>query len=318
MLQSAAKVAVSLNIDDLANAVMERFSPRFQILTYHKVSLDTHPFFGPTHPVVFEQQMQFLAQYYRVLPLSDLVARSQHGDIPERAVAITFDDGYRDNYEFAFPILRKYQHPATVFVATGVIGTGKVLWHDKIFDAFRFATAPRTHRATGEAQQQDLKEALDTARTLYGQEQQRWVAEVEERLKPCFPPGYSQHMLNWEQIREMRGAGIEFGSHTVTHPVLSRIPHDEMLRELRESRRHLAEQLDAEIVAFAYPNGKTPDYNDEVKTALRQYGYSYAVTTRPGFNRPFGDPFELRRGQPWQKEIELFRAAFFLQRRGLA
>jgi hypothetical protein len=90
-----------------------------------------------------------------------------------------------------------------------------------------------------------------------------------------------------------------------------------MLKELLDSKQLLADQLGDTIVSFAYPNGKTPDYNDDVKAALRQCGYSYAVTTRPGFNRAFADPFELRRGQPWQKDIQLFRMSFFLQRRGL-
>jgi len=124
--------------------------------------------------------------------------------------------------------------------------------------------------------------------------------------------------LSWSQIREMHAAGIEFGSHTVTHPILSRIPRDEMMKEVRESKQRLAEQLNANVVSFAYPNGRTSDYNDETKAALRQCGYSYAVTTCAGFNRPLADPFDLRRGQPWQKDIQLFRMKFFLQRRGLA
>jgi len=310
MLKSVARFAVRFNMDDLANTVVEPFSRRFQILTYHKVSPDTHPFFGPVDPVVFEQQMLFLKECYRVIPLSELVERSQRGDVPGRAVAITFDDGYRDNYEFAFPILKKYRLPATVFVATGAIGTGEMLWHDRIFDAFRFATA--------DARDLSLQASLDKARSLYGEAREQWVQQVEQKLEPSFPPGYAAYMLSWDQIREMHAAGIEFGSHTITHPILSRIPHDEMLKELRESKQLLTDYLGNAIISFAYPNGKTPDYNDDVKAALKQCGYSYAVTTRPGFNRAFADPFELRRGQPWQKDIQLFRMSFFLQRRGLA
>jgi len=165
---------------------VERFSRRFQILVYHKVSPDTHPFFEPTHPVVFEQQMQFLKQCYQIMPLTELVERAKRGDVPDRAVAITFDDGYRDNYEFAFPILKKYGLPATVFVATGAIGTGEILWHDRIFDAFRFASAPRMN----------LQSALNKARELYGENRRRWVETVEQELEPRFPPGYAPYMLS--------------------------------------------------------------------------------------------------------------------------
>ena len=154
MLHSIAKVAVTLNVHSVTNNLMERlysnkrrasphFSKRFQILGYHKVSADTHPFFEPVHPDLFEQQMQFLKACYRVMSLQELVSRAARGEVPERAVAITFDDGYCDNYDYAFPILKKYQFPAMIFVATGAIGTGHPIWHDRIFDAFRFATVSR-------------------------------------------------------------------------------------------------------------------------------------------------------------------------------
>src|SRR5690349_19511920 len=126
MLHSIAKLAVSLNLDCAANTVVERFSPRFQILGYHKVSPDPHPYFAPVHPEIFEQHMHFLKSCYNVMGLQEIVARAARGEVPERAVAITFDDGYRDNYDYAFPILRKYRFPATIFVATGAIGTGNL------------------------------------------------------------------------------------------------------------------------------------------------------------------------------------------------
>src|SRR5262247_2199889 len=98
MLHSIAKVAVSLNLDNVTNSVVERlyskrrsasphFSRRFQILAYHKVSLDPHPFFEPVHPDTFEQQMRCLKTCYNVVSLQELVSRSMRGDVPERAVA---------------------------------------------------------------------------------------------------------------------------------------------------------------------------------------------------------------------------------------
>src|SRR5262245_54886386 len=187
MLHSIAKVAATLNVDTVTNTLVERlysnkrgasphFSRRFQILGYHKVSPDQHPFFEPLHPDTFEQQMRFLKSCYTVLSLAELVSRSMRGDVPERAVAITFDDGYRDNYEYAFPILKKYQFPATIFVATGAIGTRELIWHDQIFDAFRFATVLRARLAhdeapelvldSAEARMHSLERTLAIAETL--------------------------------------------------------------------------------------------------------------------------------------------------------
>lgn len=339
MMHSLARMAVGLNLDDVANRFLERLyknksgpgsrlSRRFQILIYHKISPETHPFFEPTHPAIFEQHVQFLKGCYTVMPLSEVVERSQRGDVPERAVAITFDDGYRDNYEFAFPILKKYQLPATIFVATGVIETGETLWHDRIFDAFRFATVKRTRLNTAglhelvldsaEGRLRSLMPVINKARTLYGEAQRRFVEEIEEKCRPDPLPESKERMLGWAQIREMHTAGIEFGSHTVTHPILSRIPRDELLKEIGQSKRQLSEKLGAAVSLFAYPNGRAADYNDEVKTALRECGYLCAVTTERGFNPAFADPFELKRGQPWQTAFELFRLGFFLERHGLA
>src|SRR5438477_1528660 len=154
MLRSMAKIAVRLDVDNAVNRIIEglyrnsrhvasRLARRFQVLAYHKVSPDPHPFFEPDHPTAFEQHMRFLSRCYRVMPLMELVERNRRGDIPHRAVAITFDDGYRDNYQYAFPILKKYGLPATIFVTTGAIETGKLLWHDRIFDAFRYTAVTR-------------------------------------------------------------------------------------------------------------------------------------------------------------------------------
>src|SRR5215813_5180021 len=153
MLRALARLAVGLDIDTVANHFIETFysgtrsagrlSSRFQILIYHKVSPDRHPYYEPVDPDAFEQQMRFLSRCYKVMDLLELVERSRKCAVPAGAVAITFDDGYRDNYEYAFPILKKYGLTATIFVATGVTGSSNLLWHDRVFDAFRYTTQER-------------------------------------------------------------------------------------------------------------------------------------------------------------------------------
>jgi peptidoglycan/xylan/chitin deacetylase (PgdA/CDA1 family) len=336
MLRAIARVAVSLQADTFMNRVIEplyknklgtsrRFCRRFQILGYHKVSPERHPLFAPVEPAVFDMQMKFLSRHYVVMDLEELVERSQTGDVPERAVSITFDDGYADNYHFAFPILKKYRLTATIFVATGAIDNAEVLWHDRIFDAFRFARRKRAQTGRADVReltlehyselQHSLTVTLRRAKELYGEERTRFVADVEQALDPSHssPPS----MLTWNQIREMHNAGIRFGSHTVTHPILSRLPKGHLARELYDSKQELFERLRVPIRTFAYPNGAVSDYNEQVKHALKECGYRLAVTTLRGFNSVFGDPYELKRGQPWQREIELFRFSFFLQRHGL-
>jgi peptidoglycan/xylan/chitin deacetylase (PgdA/CDA1 family) len=127
-----------------------------------------------------------------------------------------------------------------------------------------------------------------------------------------------RRMLNWDEIREMHDSGIEFGSHTVTHTILTRLPTSEIARELQESRKKLWEQLRVQDVGFAYPNGSRDDFDARTRAVVCESGYSYAVTCSSGANDRFSDRFELKRSMPWQKEIEIFRFKFFLQRQGLA
>jgi hypothetical protein len=223
MLRTIAKFAVNVQADKLVNRLIEplyrnnrdtsrRLCRRFQILGYHKVSPERHPFFAPIEPDVFEMQMKFLREHYRVMDLQELVERSQTGEVPERAVSVTFDDGYADNYQYAFPILKKYGLTATIFVATGAIDNADILWHDRIFDAFRFA-----RRKRGRTGRKDIKElaleddsevqrsltvTLTRAKELYGGERAQFVADVEQTLDPTHRSNPS--MLTWNQIREMR------------------------------------------------------------------------------------------------------------------
>ena len=316
VLKSLAKYAVNLNLDRLAGRCFEKASSqRFQVVGYHKVSPDLHPFFEPVEPRVFQKQMEFLKDCYNVVELQDLVTRSQQGKLPERAVAITFDDGYRDNYDYAFPILKKLGLPATIFVATAAVGNAKILWHDRIFDAFRFATM-KPERA--DLVNLKLNSTLDKARRLYGNALIEFVERIEAELKPDYTERPRASMLTWSQIREMHSAGIQFGSHTVNHPILSRLRREDIEVELQQSQAELSRELRAPVTSFAYPNGQAADYNDEVKAALKRCGYTCAVTARTGFNTSTTDPFEIRRGRPWHNEIELFRFSFLMQRHGLA
>src|SRR5574341_604156 len=97
-------------------------APAYQVLTYHRVNDDGDPFFAAVPTAVFEREIAYIARTYQVLTVEELADRTRRGDLPRNALAITFDDGYRDNFTHAAPILARYGLPATVFLATGFIG----------------------------------------------------------------------------------------------------------------------------------------------------------------------------------------------------
>ncbi len=309
MFKSAvAYLFAGLHLDDLLNPILERSfqSRRFQVLVYHKVSPDNHPFFAPASPADFESQMRFLKRHYAVLDLEELVDRSIKRTVPKKAVAVTFDDGYRDNYDFALPILRKHDVPATIFLATESIDNKTKLWHDRIFDAFRFTT--------GQNQELDLEHVLRQAKSKSSLERHLIVEKTERILAPEVPEEFRFPMLSWNQVTEMSRLGVRFGSHTCTHAILSRENTDEVVRELLDSKKAIESHIRTPVSLFAYPNGQRQDFSAANIEAIQAAGYKAALTTLPGCNSMDADPYQLRRGQPWQRDPALFRLSFFLQR----
>jgi peptidoglycan/xylan/chitin deacetylase (PgdA/CDA1 family) len=281
------------------------------------VNDDKDPFFPGTPIEVFSQQMQYLARNYTLLSLEEAVNTTVRGTIPDSAVVITFDDGYRDNYTCAFPVLKRLGIPATIFLATGAIGTGKVLWHDKVFSAFRQTRMPfltnwgsngSTGYPLGTVREKLLaqSEVLGLLRSVDEGSRSALIDELLAKLDVDDGEKDLDLMLTWEHVVEMRQHGISFGSHTVTHPILSTLPIKRLQMEIYESKKTIEEKLGASVIAFAYPNGKREDFNDRIKALVKQAGYMCALTTAFGSNGHRQDLFELRRATPWDEEIWSF------------
>ncbi len=143
--------------------------PRVQILTFHRVNDDNDPFLPSLPTAVFAARMAYIARHYRVMTVEDLAAALQEGRVPKNALAITFDDGYRDNFTHAAPILKRLGLPATIFLVTGHIDTPRALWFDRLAMAFKSATARRVELADGQLLSlgtvSDRLAALDAALT---------------------------------------------------------------------------------------------------------------------------------------------------------
>ncbi|MEK7316249.1 MAG: polysaccharide deacetylase family protein, partial [Candidatus Eisenbacteria bacterium] len=147
---------------------------------------------------------------------------------------------------------------------------------------------------------------LNELRSVSDEERAEAVVRLREALRvgPSRPvPGL---MLSWDEAREMSLGGIRFGSHTVSHPILSRVGCDRAWRELEESKSIIEERVGVKVDGFAYPNGTPADFLPETKALLRDSGYRFAVTTSPGTNDAATDMFELRRGTPWDEDLFAF------------
>ncbi len=228
---------------------------RIPILMYHSISAENengvHPYYQTTtSPAVFNEHMKYLYDNnYSAITLSETVSLLKNQSVvhsikpqtvnlkPLRYVVLTFDDGFRDFYTTAYPILKKYGFTASIFLATGFI---------------------------------DNKEA-------------------KFKGKEC---------LRWTEIKELRKAGVSFGSHTVTHPQLKQLGEKDIEYELKKSKETIEEQIGEQIEAFSYPY-KFPDEDKEFKTFLRNmlevYGYRFGISTRIGTAMEKDNTFFLKR-----------------------
>ncbi len=282
---------------------------RFPILIFHRVLAKPDPFaMAPISEAAFDELLVALTRTFRILPLGELIERSEKGDLPARSLALTFDDGYRDNATTALPLLRKHRAHATIFLATGLIGTGECAWYDRVLESFRGSPCEGwdgTDLGVGQVKliSQAVRantafRALEGLKRLPAAERDARISRLEDELD-SHPPR-PQLMLNWDEARVLRDSGwVELGAHTHSHPILSRCDDATVAEEIKLSRDILERELGVVPRLFAYPNGRRDDFDERAKRALRDLGFRAAMTTESGVNARNTDRFELLRLQAW-------------------
>jgi peptidoglycan/xylan/chitin deacetylase (PgdA/CDA1 family) len=277
------------------------------IMGYHRVVADlaqaeTDSIYGLVVSAgTFREHCRIMKENFDVVSLedaSDFLERGERSVLPK--AVITFDDGYLDNYEQAFPILREFGLPATIFLPTTMIGGDEPLAHDKAFwlakialergiDVARYFESAGLKFAAGDSR--DLLEITDCIVYVPATQRDFIINCLETDLAiDSYPRGYK--LLNWDQVREMERGGINFGNHTATHPVLPLEDASAFVEEVFESKAILDARLEKPSVSFAYPNGR---YNAEVREQIVKAGFHHAVTTEKHVNKFGQDLFALGR-----------------------
>ena len=286
-----------------------------RILYYHRVNDDNDPFFPAISTKLFEQEMRFIARHYKVVSLGALL-NCLEGGSPEPVVAITFDDGYRDNYQNAFPILQRYGLTATIFLATGSIDSGEPLWFEKLalavkrtereFIDLEIDIPRRLWMRTPAERLETHDRVFKLLKELDDSDRRRETDAILHQLGDVDYAERRNKMLTWDEVRLMKKHGMDFGGHTVTHPFLAKMSREQVAWEAAECKRRIEEELQLPVDHFAYPNGREEDFGRWNKEVIRSAGYRAAVTTIWGTNHRSTDPMELRRGGPWEETPELF------------
>ncbi len=304
---------------------------RLSVLIFHRVLAVADPLSPDTiDAALFDRICGWLARWFRVLPLEESVHALRAGRLPARAAAITFDDGYADNHDQAWPILRRHGLPATFFIATGFLDGGR-MWNDTVIEAVRHAPGARLdlrHLGLKDIELLDVSSGPDKLLAL-----QQLIAAIKY-LPPARRDAVVQAladevgvarlpndlMMRSDQVQAMRRDGAQIGAHTRTHPILARLPAEQALAELRGSRQTLESLLDEPVKVFAYPNGKPgADYGAESVRLVRESGFEVAVSTAWGSAGADVDPLQVPRFTPWDRTAMRYglRLAGNLRREGV-
>jgi len=278
----------------------------------------------------FDQQMAYFRRHFSPIGLSEAVRRIARGEpLPPRALSVTFDDGYLDNFAVALPVLKAHAMDATLFIPTGGLDDDVPLWWDRVIHVLDATDAQflvpadmgiplpdkrlslrAWHRAS------TVNRVLDALWTLTHDR----LIDVLDRMERALPPVRSVapvgRRMNSRQVVEMHRAGIEIGAHSVRHSNLSLETPDVVRHEMQTSKNVLEALCDAPINGFAYPAGWK---NADTEAAARECGFDYAVSTISGINRTTSDRFTLARvGMPDTPVSDLKRALVSVIQRTVA
>ncbi len=278
--------------------------PGVAVLMYHRVGVEDSVF--PNHRVEeFADQMRWLRQNCTPIHPRNLHAAAATARSRRPPVLVTFDDGYRDYHDFAYPILKSLDIPAVVFLSTGLIDSGGLLWTDLVNLAMLRSPLQRVTlpwlgggiHTLGNADER-LTLAAVARKHLKSLPDMARRAAVEQWVAALAPDPASLHverqMLSWDEVRATRDLTI-YGGHGHTHAILSRASPTALNEEIGRCQERIVAELGAPADLFAYPNGQPPDFDANVKKTLWKYGFSTVFSTIAGINGPTTDWSEVRR-----------------------
>lgn len=286
------------------------------IALYHGVAptLENYGIYNYRHkfilPDSFRSHLAWYQTRFHIVSLSSFIELSLRGEkLPKPLLAITFDDGYENVYRYAFPLLKEFGIPATVFLTTDLVERQIPLWVDRLEHALGHTNLHkldlmldgRKHSfPLGNSKEQMAADIYlrDFLKKIPDQELKILLSEIESRTEAELAPVLETtpyRGLTWEKIRLMAKGKIEFAPHTLSHPILSRLSSEEAKQEIIQSHSLLQERLGTSLPIFAYPNGQLKDFSEATIAVLKRLGFSSALTTIPGTISPKSNPFALPR-----------------------
>jgi peptidoglycan/xylan/chitin deacetylase (PgdA/CDA1 family) len=307
-----------MQMDKIFLSFKKRFIKDIPVLAYHRIvnieNEDEYPFdeaLVSASEQEFNWQMQYISENFTPIRLSEVCEFVLSGKrLPKNPIIVTFDDGFDDNYYTAFPILKKHNVPATIFVVPEFIDSHETIWYEKLAYLIKNTTddveIPGLNlilKGTDDLVQRRNNYCTVVNKLKVVSNADRLI--ILDDLYARYLNDFSQisesvralsRSLSWEQIQEMNQSIVEIGSHSVTHPVLTMLTDDELAHELSDSKKILEDKLNEPVSTVAYPVGMEFAYDQRVKNATRHAGYTIGLSYIPGRNDPAKlDQYGIRR-----------------------
>jgi peptidoglycan/xylan/chitin deacetylase (PgdA/CDA1 family) len=267
------------------NRFLQRKRP--MVLMYHRVLND--PLLPGISPDIFAQQLAYLKKNFRVVPVNQLISEINEGIQKPYSVALTFDDGHQDFYTNAWPLLKKYQLPASLYVTTGFVDSTCWLWPD-LLRYILINTQKKTFEIAGLGEltlrQSNLLNTWnrlgDYCLTLKTVDRDQFLQSLAQRFEVDIDiqPQTPFSAVTWDQLIEMQNEGLDVGSHTVSHPILSDLDEEQLIKELEGSYQRIANELGNAPTGICYPNGMARDTSALVEKHAAAF-YRYGLVAYP-------------------------------------
>jgi peptidoglycan/xylan/chitin deacetylase (PgdA/CDA1 family) len=254
----------------------------------------------------FERFLDYVACHCACVLPGDGIPGTLQANERRPRLALTFDDGWKDNFEVAFPLSHKYRIPFTVFICPEMMTRREGFWNSRAGDlwvaAQRAGKLDVITALCGREASRSADSLIQNLKHINPKEREALISQLHAAL-PLIVQGVgaepSEQMLTWREVKEMSEAGIAFGSHTNTHAILTDISLNDALQELTESKNAIGLQLNA-CLLFAYPNG---DWSPQVRDLVAQAGYQTAFINAPGIWQERSHRLSIPRVNVWEGSL---------------
>jgi len=289
------------------------------VLNYHRIvenNINGFLFKNDTihHNVkLFKREISFINKWFNIISMDELIKRiEKKKNFDKPTMAITFDDGYRDNYIFAYPTLKQFGLPAIIYLISGLVGTRQRAWLDEVDFALLNTEEKKLEFPSLFGNEilellsiRDIQKANirigEKLKRVENKKKFKLIDELFDRLKVTRNSlsNNDRVMMSWEEAKEMYKNKISFGAHTHSHPILTQLPLKEAKNEIKNSKRIIEKELNIPVNHFAFPNGSSLDFNEELTQFCDDLGFKSVVTGEYGINNKKSDPFHIKRVVPY-------------------